>query len=75
MPGIVGPLTRQCVSIAKFQLLELDRAGQIYFSHPIFRARNFTWALDRAHEKMGLQNQSAPPIKKQLETFCPLLLK
>ena len=36
MPGIIGPLTRQCVNIAKFQLLELDRAGQIYFFAPNF---------------------------------------
>ena len=40
---------------------------------PIFRARNFTCAPNRAHKKMDAQNQSARPIETQQETFLFLV--
>ena len=54
-------------------------AGVVKFlsRHPIFRARNFTWAPDRSRENMDAQNQIAHPIKTQLEhiVLCSLLPK
>ena len=47
------------------------RAGQIYFTRPIYRVRNFICASDRTgKKKTGAQNQTQcrPLIEKQLET-------
>ena len=40
---------------------------KFFSGRPIFRARNVDCAPDRAHKKVGAENQSECPIKTQLE--------
>ena len=55
------------------QILMMSGVDKFLSRRPTFWARNFTCAPDRAHKKMGGQNQSVRPIEIQLETLLFML--
>ena len=62
----IGELFMQSYQGVPYKFRSNAGLDKLISMRPIFRAHNFTSTLDRAHKRMGAQNQSPCPIEKEL---------